>query len=877
MRMLARITAAIDGWFRPGALDEGVAEELRFHLERQIQSNIDAGMTLEEALRAAKQLLGNVESVREESRSARPGALMHQTARDLAFGVRLLRRSPAFAAMAVAIVALGIGAATVIFSIVYGIVLRPLPYPEADRLVALWTRLPNAAARVRLHPADHHELRANNDVFEDIALVAPIQNFNLVGAGEPERLIAARLSANLFGVLGIAPALGRGFTDQENEIGNERVVLLSDGLWRRRFGADPTIVGRSINLSGVPFVVVGVMRPEFVYPDSSYQLWVPLTINPAQLARRALGYDHLAVARLKPGITIEQAQGHLTTMAGRLEATYPATNRGVRLEVTPMLEEAIRNIRPALYVICGAVLCLLSIACLNLAGLLAARAADRSREFTIRLALGASRGRLTLQALAEVAPVLVIGGVIAVAVARAALDVFVSMAPASLPQVDRIGVNGTVLLFSSGLLVLTGVVAGLLPALQAWRANLVTASPSGRSMTDGRDSARTRRALVVVQIALTLPLLVGASALVRSFAVLMDVDPGFRTDNVLSMHLAIPRSKYKDDQQIARFYTRIIDRVAAIPGVVSAGMVNRLPLSGNNQVMTFAFDGRESAPMSLQSRTVTPDYFRTMSIPVREGRAFTERDSADAPLVGIVDQQLAGALWPGESAVGKRYRVSLPGRQSAWGEIVGVVGNIRHQGLDRADDRQLYFNYHQFTDGRIVLVVRSAGEIAGLIPAVLGAIRELDPEQPVYDLRTMDDVIARSMAPRRLSMAVVTVFATLSLLLASVGLYALVAYGVTQRLREFALRLAMGAGRSDVMRLVMGDASVLAVCGVALGSAGAVALLLAMKSQLFGIRPLDPITFLTATALLVAVVAAATLLPARRAARTDPMRALRAE
>ena len=619
------------------------------------------------------------------------------------------------------------------------------------------------------------------------------------------------------------------------------------------------------------------MRPDFQFPEREHQLWIPLTINPKLLAREIAAHDHLAVARLKHGVRIAQAQREMDALAVRLETEYPATNRGVRIEVLSLTEESIRAVRPALYVMLAAVLCLLLIACLNLASLLGTRAASRAREFSVRLALGASRGRLTLQALAEMAPVLAIGGIAGVAGARMAIAAFVPIAPAALPRVDSIEVNGAVLAFSMAILVLTAVVAGILPAMHAWRANIPTAALGSRSGTATRGHVRTRSALVVAQLALTLPLLVGATALTRSFSALMNVEPGFRTENVLSLHMAIPRSKYPTDEQIAAFYRRIVDRVAVLPGVISAGMVNRLPLGGNDQRLAFEFEGVAGDPVSLQSRSVTPDYFRTMSIAVREGRVFTERDTAKAPVVSVVDERVARTLWPGQSAVGKRYRVSLPGQPPTWGEIVGIVANIRHRGLDSEDDMAIYFSYQQFTDGRIALVVRSRADVRAITPAVLQAIRSLDPDQPVYDVRTMEDVLARSVAQRWLNMAIIGVFAMSSLLLASVGLYGVIAYGVTQRFREFGVRMALGAAPSEVSRLVLRKASVLAASGAALGLGAAIALARAMESLLYGVPPLDPVSFAAAAALLFGVALAAGYLPARRAALTDPTDALRAE
>lgn len=433
MRLLARTVATVRGVFRPGALDDDVADELRFHLDRQIQANLDAGMSPDEATRAAHLTVGSLEVIREESRAARPGAILHQLGRDLIFGVRLLRRAPTFAAIS-ALVALGIGTTTAIFSVVYGVMLRPLPYGEPERLVTIWTRLPDGGPRARVNAADYQDWRTRNRVFEDTALGNAPQNFNLVGSGEPERLLAGRLSSNLLPVLRVTPALGRGFTPQEERSGNDRVALLGDALWRRRFGGDPSILGRTINLSGTQYEVVGVMGPDVQFPGREHQLWIPLTIDPRELARQVTNYNQQAIVRVRPGVGMEEAQREFDAIAAQLAADHPATNRGVRFEVRSLLEESVGPVRQGLYVMLAAVSCLLLIACFNLAGLLGTRAASRRREFTVRFALGASRGRLALQAMAEVAPVLAMGGIAGIAGASYAVAAFVPTAPPGLPR-----------------------------------------------------------------------------------------------------------------------------------------------------------------------------------------------------------------------------------------------------------------------------------------------------------------------------------------------------------------------------------------------------------------------------------------------------------
>jgi putative ABC transport system permease protein len=877
MRGLGRIRTALRGWFRPHALDAELSEELRFHLERDIQANIEAGMPPEEARRAAHVTIGNISAVREASRAGRSGAVLHQAARDLRLAMRLVRKAPGFAASAALVVALGIGTTTAIFSVVYGVMLRPLPYDEPERLVALWSRVPGAAQRVRVNAADQRVLVASNTVFDDIALATAPQNFNLTGSGEPERVVAARLSSNFLSVLRVRPVLGRGFTAADEQRGQDPVVLISDGLWKRRFGADPAVLGRTINLSGNPYEVIGVMPPDFQFPAREHQLWIPLTINPRVLAREIANHDHFAIARLRRGVPIDRARRELDGLARRLEADYPGTNRGVRIDVLPFLEESVRPIRSTLYVLLAAVGCLLLVACLNLAGLLGARAAGRTQEFSVRLALGASRGRLVLQALAEVAPMVVGGGIAGILGAKWAVAAFLPIAPPVLPRADSIEVSGSVLVFSVITLALTGGAAGLLPAIQSWRARAVSATIGSRSATTGRRHVRTRSALVIAQLALSLPLLVGAAALSRSFSGLMRVDPGFGTENVLSLHMAIPRGKYESDERIAVLYRQIVDRVTAAPGVISAGMVNRLPLAGNNLVLPFELEGGPGKPVNLQVRSVTPEYFRTMNIPLLQGRRLAESDGAKAPLVGVVDERVARTLWPGQSAIGKRFRVTIPGGQPAWGEVVGIVPRIHDQGLDRDDDRQIYLSYQQFTDGRIALVVRTHADPGAMTTAVVQAIRSVDPDQPVYDVRTMDSVLARSAAERWLNMAIIVAFAAASLLLAGAGLYGVIASGVTERRREFGVRLALGAAPSDVSRLVVRKGAALAGTGAALGLSGAVALVRGMDSLLYGVPRFDPVSFATAGVLLFGVALTASYLPARRAALIDPARTLRAE
>jgi predicted permease len=548
------------------------------------------------------------------------------------------------------------------------------------------------------------------------------------------------------------------------------------------------------------------------------------------------------------------------------------------VEVAPLLADVVKPVRPALLVLQGAVGCLLLIACLNLSNLLGARAVSRAREFAVRLALGASRGRLAVQALAEVAPILALGGALGIVAAAWAVRAFIPLAPAALPRVESIQLSAPVLAVSVGLLMITGLVAGLLPAAQAWRSDLTSVTREGsRSAAGGRGQSKTRSLLVVAQIALTLPLLVGAGLLLQSFSALSRIDPGFRTDNVLSLHLAIPRSKYRKDSEVAAFCGRLLERVEAVPGVVAAGMVNRLPLVGA-QIGAIAFEDVPESPARFPSvdwRTVTPRYFDALAIPLREGRVFNDHDTETAPAVGLVDEQIAQALWPGRSAVGKRFRIPFPGLP--WVEVVGVVGHVRNEGLDVDPRPQVYWNYLQRAQDRMVLVVRASQDPRPLIPGVLQAIRAVDPEQAAYDVRPMEEVLDRSLAQRWLNTVLLGSFAGISLLLASVGVYGVVAFGVTRRVREFGIRLALGAERSQVARLVVGQGAALAAAGTVLGVVAAAILAGAMQSLVYGVPPRDLASFAIASAVLLAVAVLASYLPARRAASVDPAVTLRSE
>jgi putative ABC transport system permease protein len=881
MRWHHRLYVALRGLFGSSSLDRELIDELQFHFDRQVQANVDRGMTPAEAKRAAAITIGNLEPIREASRDGRSGAWVRQLGRDLSFGVRLLRKAPGFSVAAISIIALGIGSVTAIFSVVYGVALKPLPFREPDRLVNIYsTSVQTGSVRLPVNGADHRDWLASNHVFEDIALYRPLANFNLTGIGDPERLLAARISANLFPVLGVSPAIGRGFTEQEDEIGNERVVLLSDGLWRRRFGADPSIVGKPIMLSGVPHMVVGVMGPDFQYPGREFQAWTPLAISPGELTRKVRGNNNLAVARLKPGVTLDAARTEMKAIAARIAAADPQTLLPDVL-VVPAHADLLTSVQSALYVMLGAVLCLLLVAALNLSTLLSARAAARSRELAVRLALGASRGRVALQAMAEIMPLLVIGGAAGVALAAYTVSAFIPLAPPTLPRVENIRISIEVLLASIAVLSVTGLIATLLPAAQAWSADLTSASrEETRSSTGSVRQSRARNALVVIQIALALPLLVGGVLLTRTFAALNAQSPGFERENILTAHLAFARSKYRDDPAISQVEDRILDSVSRIPGVTASGMVNRLPLAGGSSMVLFEFDSPQPLHPELSAvdmRVATPDYFTAMGIPVFEGRVFDARDTAQSTPVGVIDERVAKLMWPGESAIGKRFRVAPHLMKTPWYEIIGVVGHIRHDALDVDTRTQVYWNFAQMPMDRMALVVRTERNAAALTSSVVGAIHEIDPEQPVYDVRTMAEWVDRSLGQRWMNMTLVGAFAAVALTLCSIGVYGVIAFGVARQRREFGIRLALGASRRGIATAVVTRGLSLTAVGITAGVIFSVGVSLSMRSLLFGVKADDLVSFGSATAVILLVALLASYLPARRAAAVDPAVTLRAE
>jgi predicted permease len=768
---------------------------------------------------------------------------------------------------------------TAIFSVVYSVLLQPLPYPDADRIMALWPSARKTGySRFNVNAALWLHWRKNSTLFEDIALTRPIANFNLTGDGAPERLQGARTSFNVPPVLGVRPLFGRIFTEEEQRR-DARVAILSHGFWKRRFAADPEILGRKVQLNGESFEVIGVMPPEYRYPSADFELWTPLYIPPDEI-RDGYNYQYIAVGRLKRGVSLAQAQTEISAIMQRLAMEYPASyGSGQNILgalVEPLAQSDASQIRSTLQVLLAAVACLLLIGCMNLAVLLIARASARAREMAVRVALGATSGRLRRQLLAEVIPLSIAGTAGGLLLAWWMLKALLPYLPANTPRVTSIALHGPVIAFAAGASLLVVLLASLLPGRIAARDNPAgTLQQSSRAVAGG---GQARNLLVVAQIAVTIILLFAGLLFARSLSALLRVNPGFSSQGVLTMHLAVTRAKYHEDSQVAGYYRRLVDRVKSIPGVTAAGIVNRLPLSGIAQTGGVEFEGRTGSYDS-DWRSATPGYFEAIGIPLHRGRLFTADDREASAAVGLIDERLARRVFGLEDPVGKRFRRYLPSlaKQDPWTEIVGVVGHVLNDSLERDSRPQVYWPESQRAQDRAALVVRTAGHPESYSQAVVDQIRKEDSQQPVYDVRSMEEWLNRTLQSRTLLTGTVALFSGASLLLACLGLYGVVSYTADLRLREFGIRMALGAGRGHVRGLVLRHAGKLALCGAAIGLALSWPVGRALQSLLFGVTNGDAVSWTLAPALLILVALLAGLGPAGKAARTDPAVTLRAE
>ena len=809
-----------------------------------------------------------------------PARLEDEMFQDLRYGMRMLLKQPGFTLIAVLTLALGIGANTAIFSVVNALLLRPLPYVESERLLLL-SEKSREGERLDVAYPNFADWRARAQSFEGMA-AAYTSNFNLTGVEKAARVEGCVSNWNFFPLLGVNPQLGRLFTEEDDRYGAARVVMISHELWRTRFGGEANVIGQTMILNEDSYTVVGVLPPRFEYLEAA-DFYVPigLFLGPSDpLSNRGnTTYLH-AVARLKAGVTIDQANSEMATLGQQLAQEYPKVNEGKSGQAEWLQDVMSENVRQSLWVLLGAVGFILLIACINVANLTLVRAAARQKELAVRQALGAGRLRIVRQLLSESLLIAGLGGACGLLVGSWMLQGLLGLAPPDIPQLSRVGLDKTVLLFTLGIAAATSLLCGLLPALQSSKTDLQTALKEGGRLTTGAGREGMRKALVIAEVSLSLVLLVGAGLLVRSMYNLMHVDLGFNADNLLTMRVQLSGAKYNPAARLI-FYDECLARVAAVPGVGSAAMTMSLPILGSNWGSLFlAFDKPVPSPADLPHSDyirVSANYFETMGIRVLRGRSFADSDTSESAPVAIINETLARRIWPGEDPIGKRLKQGRPGSDTPWREVIGVINDIKLNGVENENSMQTYLLYAQEPGTGLGLVLRTHDNPLAVAASVEQAIHSIDKDLPVYRIRTMDQVLSDSLAQRRLTLVLLASFAALALVLAAVGIYGVISYAVRQRTHELGIRIALGAQARDVLRLILAQGLKLALLGIALGLAVSWALTRFLESLLFGVRPTDPLTFVVIAAALLCVAMLACWVPARRATKVDPMVALRQE
>jgi predicted permease len=883
MAWLNIVITRLRGLFRREAVLEDIEEEIRLHVEMQTQTNIERGMRAEEARRAALRTFGNLGHIREVGYQIRGGGLMDTLWQDIRYGARMLAKDRGFTFVAVLTLALGIGANTAIFSLVNGILLRPLPYREPDRLVRLIQASPNLGlATWGVSHADFAEYQEQNRSFETIALFTS-SAVNLTGDGEPERLPMTMATADFFEVFGVHPVIGRGFREGEDAAGKNGVCVISYGLWQRRFGGDPTIIGKSLTLNNRPMEVVGVMPPEFKFPRLEIDVWIPLALD----RMRTAPYFFQVVGRLKPGLQVAQAQQDTTDVLQDYGRRHPNLSEAVGLDegngprtiVTPLKEVLVGKSEKPLLVLFGAVALVLLIACANVANLLLARATSRTREIAVRVTIGASPSRVARQLLTESVLLSSAGGFVGTGLAWAGVRMLGKLPIKGIVRIEEVNLSGTVLAFTGGLAVLTGLVFGLMPALRAWGMGLAAGIREG-----ARGSAESRRinsTLVAAQFALSLILLIGTGLLLRSFQRLESVNPGFNPEQTLTMAATLPpRGKYDKPEQALQFYRNAAGRLGKAPGIRAAGFATSLPFASDGNADGIIIEGHEPPGGNVTQaeqailQNVTPGLFQALGIPLLRGRDFQETDGPDSMMVAIIDEPLARHYWPDGDAIGRRIETT---GDRQWMTVVGIVGGVNSQTLAEEKAPHLYLPMGQWTTPNAFLVVRTEGSPSAAFPTLRHEMKELEPDLPIYQVRSMSEIVGRTLSTQRLTNLLLTSFAISALLLAAVGIYGTMSIYVGGRTKEFGIRLALGARPSALLTSVLQRGLALTGSGVVFGLAGALALTRTIKSLLFDVSATDPFIFAGVSVVLVIVALAACYVPARRSAGVDPLLALRYE
>jgi predicted permease len=905
MRWVQKLVTWLRSLLRRNTVEQELGSELRFHIDRQVQENLSAGMTPQEARRAAMRDFGGVEKVKEECRDTRRVNFLENLLQDIRYAARGLRKNPGFVTIVVLSLALGIGANSTIFSVINALLYRPLPYEHAERLVVIWEMQLSHPENWQPPPiAELLDWKSQNHVFEDIALTSSTEAAVMSGIGEPQPIRLQDVTPNFFSLLGVKPVLGRIFLPEEMQDQAQSVVI-SNTFWKTHYNSDPAVLGKSFNIGGVISTVVGVMPAGFApFYGETIDLWQP--INPAS-ARYSERQDHwlMPVARLKPGVSLEQAKTEMNVIAGRLELAYPATNKGVGKKLVPLHEELFGWTRQPMYPLLGAVAFVLLIACANVANLLQSRTESRRNEYAVRAALGAGRRRLMQQLFAESGLLAVAGGLLGVLLSYFGIQLFLKLA-GEFPNSGSINIDARVLLFTLGVSLATAFLFGLVPAIQASNPNLNLALREGARRTSAGSRGITRHALAVSEVALAMVLLIGAGLMINSILRLQRVNPGFDPSNLLTMRIRLPEAdKYmhrvpgadmeRATPQVTAFYQQLLERTAALPGVDSVGSMTGLPMHFVEEY-TFSILGRPAPPPDERPRAgydqASPGIFRTLKIPLKKGRLLDDHDTQASPWVIVVNETFAHRFFPNEDPIGQQIRLRFdpyPVDEERPRQIVGVVGDVKHFGLGQPAPAFIYASYLQqgavYPGGAIVahlwqeLAIRTASSARpeGLATAVKKIVADLDPDQPVTNVMTMEQLLAQSTGDYQFYMRVLGIFAGMAVLLAVMGIYGVMSYFVNDRTREIGIRVALGARSADVLGMVAGLGLKLAAIGVAIGVALAFGLTRLIASFLFEVKPTDPVTYVAVAATLIAVALLASYIPARRATKVDPMIALRYE
>ena len=878
--------------FRRERLDQELDDELSDHIARKTEEYAAKGLPREEARAAALREFGGVEQAKEKCRDVRKVNWIADFAQDLQIGLRMLRKSPGFTAAAILTLALGIGANSAIFSVVEGVLLAPLPYAQPERLVMVLESNQIFPQDAISYP-NFLDWQRTARSFEQMSAVMVAQGFDLTGPGTAEHVDGQALSSGFFHTLGVKLALGREFSPSEDRRGGARTAVISNRLWKNRFAGSFEALGKTVILGGVDYTIIGILPPGFRFLDEA-DVYVPVAqYDPLILDARG-GHDSMvSIARLKPGVSIAQARAEMSAIQNHLDEIYPEADRGIGIDIGPLKQSIVGDVRGSLLMLLGAVGLVLLIACANVASLLLTRSTARTREFAIRAALGASRARLARQLLTESMILSLAGGAVGVAVAVGGIGPMLAAVPGTLPRSENIGVNAAVVWFAFGVSILVGILFGLLPAFRISRIDLqASLKEGGRGSTTAHHRALST--LAIVQMALTLVLLMGAGLLFRTIRQLWKIDPGFDTEHVLTFKASLSPSAMKSGAEIRNGFLQMMERIRSIAGVRAADFTLLVPLTSEDNEAPFWIDSQKPAVPQNAARMVVfdtgPDYLRTMGIPLLQGRFFTAEDNTNSACVGVIDSVLAQTFFPGENPVGKTMTFGWPA--APWGPcaIIGVVGHVNHWGLGEPGTNtkaQSYYPMLQASDKLwplaypyLQIVVRTAADAASVMPAIKAAVYAADGSQPVYDVRTMQEIVAESMSTQRFPMVLLGAFAGLALLLASVGIYGVISYSVTLRVHEIGIRMALGAEKRDVFRMIVVQGLRLAAVGLAIGTVAALVLarvLASFSHLLYGVGTSDPATFLAVSALLTAVVIFACSIPARRAMRVDPMVALRYE